>query len=61
MAWENYYGNDKDETESENANEKNKFPFPENQKKTNLPKEYPNEIQTFVDAVKSELIVSDHK
>ena len=58
MAWKSYFGDAEVNANSNDENEK--FPFPEIHKKTNLPKEYPSEIKTFVNSVKSELIGSEH-
>ena len=45
MAWRHFYF-DASEDENENV-PKEKFPFPDKKKRTNLPKEYPEEIKNI--------------
>ena len=55
-----YFDASNDEDGNIENNPKEKFPFPDKKKRTNLPREYPEEIRTFVNSVKSELIGSKH-
>ena len=62
MAWRYiYFDATEDDNDNNTENTRAKFPFPDNRKKTYLPKEYPEEIKTFVNSVKSDLIGSKHK
>ena len=54
MAWKHFYFDPNDDDDQNNTENipKYKFPFPSNKKRTNLPREYPEEIKTFVNSMK---------
>ena len=56
FAWKHFF-----KTNDFNPRVAETFPFPSNNQKTNLPKEYPNEIKDFVTAVHSEFLGADCK
>ena len=58
MAWKHYF---KDFEPLAPIEEKDVFPFPDQKKKTNVPKDYPKEISNFISSVRSELIGAEKK
>ena len=58
MAWRHHF---KDFDDQEETEEKNKFSFPQKNKKTNMPKEYPREISEFINSVRLDLIGSEKR
>ena len=56
FAWRHFF-----KVNDFNPKNDEEFPFSTKKQKTNLPKEYPNEIKDFVTAVKSELLGSEFK